>query len=92
MNHREIVSKDGTVNGIRIHFKIAGSGSPLLLLHGSPLTSRSWLRILPIFAATHTVISSHPISAAMARATSRRLDMKFARWWRISSNLCISSA
>lgn len=90
MNNREIVSKETTVNGVRIHFKIAGSGSPLLLPHGSPLTSLSWLRILPIFA--RHIPSSHPISAAMAKATSRRLDMKFARWWKISGSLCISSA
>lgn len=57
MNNHKIISKDATVNGVRIHYKIAGNGSPLLLLHGSPLTSRSWLRILPILAATHTVIA-----------------------------------
>ena len=27
-------SKEAIVNGIRIHYKIGGSGSPLLLLHG----------------------------------------------------------
>lgn len=34
-----------------------GSGDPLLLLHGSPLTSRSWLRIMPQLAETYTVIA-----------------------------------
>jgi len=50
-------NKEAIVNGVRIHYKIAGSGSPLLLLHGSPLTSRSWSKIMPKLAETYTVIA-----------------------------------
>jgi pimeloyl-ACP methyl ester carboxylesterase len=53
----DILNREATVNGIQIHYKIAGGGSPLLLLHGSPLTSRSWLRIMPALTKTHTVIA-----------------------------------
>jgi haloacetate dehalogenase len=53
----DILNGEATVNGIQIHYKIAGGGSPLLLLHGSPLTSRSWLRIMPALTKTHTVIA-----------------------------------
>ena len=41
MSKDTILDREATVNRIRIHYKIAGSGNPLLLLHGSPLTSRS---------------------------------------------------
>jgi pimeloyl-ACP methyl ester carboxylesterase len=52
-----IISKAATVNGVRIHYRIAGSGSPLILLHGSPLTSRSRLRLMPTLAKTYTVVA-----------------------------------
>ena len=57
MDNDGIISKEAKVNGIRMHYRIAGSGSPLVLLHGSPLTSRSWLKIIPTLARTHTVIA-----------------------------------
>jgi len=57
MNREGILGREATVNGIRIHYETAGSGSPLLLLHGSPLTSRSWLRLMPTLARTHTVVA-----------------------------------
>ncbi|MBV8416513.1 MAG: alpha/beta hydrolase [Verrucomicrobia bacterium] len=57
MSSNRIISKEATVNGVRIHYRIAGSGSPLILLHGSPLTSRSWLRLMPTLAKTYTVVA-----------------------------------
>src|SRR5215471_9639384 len=57
MSSNRIISKEATVNGVRIYCRIAGSGSPLILLHGSPLTSRSWLRLMPTLAKTYTVIA-----------------------------------
>ena len=57
MDNDEIISKEANVNGIRMPYRIAGSGSPVVLLHGSPLTSHSWLRIIPTLARTHTVIA-----------------------------------
>jgi haloacetate dehalogenase len=57
MDNDGFISKEAKVNGIRMHYRIAGSGSPLVLLHGSPLTSHSWLRIIPTLARTHTVIA-----------------------------------
>lgn len=57
MDNDGIISNNAKVNGIRMHYRIAGSGSPLVLLHGSPLTSHSWLRIIPTLARTHTVIA-----------------------------------
>jgi len=57
MSSNRIISKEATVNGVRIYYRIAGSGSPLILLHGSPLTSRSWLRLMPTLAKTYTVVA-----------------------------------
>ena len=57
MSSNGIISKEATVNNVRIHYRIAGSGSPLILLHGSPLTSRSWLRLIPTLAKTYTVVA-----------------------------------
>ena len=45
------------VNGIRLHYTRAGSGEPLVLLHGFPMTSCCWRRIMPALAERFTVIA-----------------------------------
>jgi len=50
-------SRFATVNGVKIHYLIAGQGSPVLLLHGFAETSHMWLPLIPKLAATHTVIA-----------------------------------
>ncbi|WP_375508452.1 alpha/beta fold hydrolase [uncultured Caballeronia sp.] len=44
------------LNGIRIHYTVAGAGDPLVLLHGFPMTSYYWRRIIPSLAQHFTVI------------------------------------
>lgn len=44
------------VEGITIHCAIAGSGSPLLLLHGYPENHLMWCRVAPDLARDHTVV------------------------------------
>jgi pimeloyl-ACP methyl ester carboxylesterase len=51
-----------TVNDIRMYYKEAGAGEPLLLLHGAlgavdPLVSSSWSTLLPSFAARYRTFS-----------------------------------
>jgi pimeloyl-ACP methyl ester carboxylesterase len=46
-----------TVNGVRLHYLRAGSGDPVVLLHGWPQTSYEWRKILPALAARFTVIA-----------------------------------
>lgn len=46
-----------TANGIRQHYLVAGSGAPLVLLHGWPQHAGAWRRILPALAAGRTVIA-----------------------------------
>lgn len=45
------------VNGVRIHYRISGSGPALVLLHGSPQTSFAWRKLIPLLAANYTVIA-----------------------------------
>jgi haloacetate dehalogenase len=42
----------------RIHGRVGGSGPPLLLLHGNPLTHVSWHKIAPRLAETFTVVAT----------------------------------
>ncbi len=50
-------SRFATVNGIRMHYLIAGKGSPIVLLHGYAETSHMWRPLIAKLAATHTVIA-----------------------------------
>lgn len=43
-------------DGIRYHIRIAGQGSPLMLLHGFTGSSQSWEYVSPTLSRTHTVI------------------------------------
>ena len=45
------------VNGVRLHYARAGSGEPLLLLHGFPMTSHCWRKVMPALAERYTVIA-----------------------------------
>ncbi|MGJ3264882.1 MAG: alpha/beta hydrolase [Salinarimonas sp.] len=47
-----------TEPGIAIHVRTAGSGPPLLLLHGHPQTCATWYRIAPALAERFTVVAS----------------------------------
>ena len=46
-----------TLNGVRLHYVIAGKGEPLLLLHGVPKTHFYWHKIIPILSEKYTVIA-----------------------------------
>jgi haloacetate dehalogenase len=45
------------VNGIRVHYQLAGQGPPVVLLHGWPQTSYMWRLIMPMLAARFTLIA-----------------------------------
>ena len=44
-------------NGVRLHYVTAGSGAPLLLLHGVPKTSFYWYRIIPLLTPHFTIVA-----------------------------------
>ena len=45
------------VNGVRMHYLIAGQGAPVLLLHGYAQNSHMWRPLIAQLARTHTVIA-----------------------------------
>lgn len=46
-----------TVNGIRMHYRIGGTGPPVVLLHGWPQTWYCWRKVLGELSTRHTVIA-----------------------------------
>jgi pimeloyl-ACP methyl ester carboxylesterase len=44
-------------NGTRLHVAEAGSGPPVLLVHGFPHTWRVWADVLPVLSRSHRVIA-----------------------------------
>lgn len=48
--------KTEQVNGVQIHYKVGGHGSPVVLLHGYTQTGHMWEPIMGELAKTHTVI------------------------------------
>ncbi len=52
---RKLVEQN--VNGIRMRALIAGSGPPLLLVHGFPLNHQMWLPQIEHFQSSYTVIA-----------------------------------
>jgi pimeloyl-ACP methyl ester carboxylesterase len=52
-----IVSRTAEIGGGKLHYLTAGSGTPLILLHGYAETSRMWRPIIPALAERFTVIA-----------------------------------
>ena len=68
-------------DGVRLHGRIGGNGSPLLLLHGHPQTNAIWHRVAPALASRFTLVmmdlrgygdSDRPASDAAHLAYSKR--------------------
>ena len=45
------------VNSFRMHYVVAGTGPPLVCLHGWPQTWYEWRKIIPLLAAHFTIIA-----------------------------------
>lgn len=52
-----VQSRFADVDGVRLHYLIAGKGEPVLLLHGFAQTSHMWRPLIAKLAATNTVIA-----------------------------------
>ena len=46
-----------SVNGIRMHYVIAGEGPVLLLLHGTPKSNYYWCDVMPLLTKHFTVVA-----------------------------------
>lgn len=46
-----------TVNGVRLHMRIAGHGPLVVLLHGWPETSYAWRRVVPMLTGAYTTVA-----------------------------------
>jgi pimeloyl-ACP methyl ester carboxylesterase len=52
-----IESRFAQVNGVRLHYLIAGKGDPVLLLHGYAQNSHMWRPLIAVLAKTNTVVA-----------------------------------
>jgi pimeloyl-ACP methyl ester carboxylesterase len=48
--------RDVAVDGVRLHFRVGGSGFPVVLLHGFAETGHMWNPVLPVLSDAHTVV------------------------------------
>lgn len=58
--------------GIRWHVQVAGTGPPLLLLHGTGASTHSWAGLLPMLAERYTVIAPDLPGQGFTSLTGRR--------------------
>src|SRR3978361_2475912 len=49
--------KFADVNGVKLHYLTAGTGDPIVLLHGYAETSHMWLPLITKLSDKHTVIA-----------------------------------
>lgn len=73
-----IVSKTVTVDGIEMHYFTAGSGEPLLLLHGYAQSAHMWKAAMPELAKHFTVIAPDLPGFGQSSIPADGLDMKTA--------------
>jgi pimeloyl-ACP methyl ester carboxylesterase len=53
---RDVTHHTTSVNGVRLHYVLAGKGDPVVLLHGFGSTWFEWHRVMPELAQRYTVI------------------------------------
>jgi len=75
---KTIVSRDAEVDGVKLHYLMAGDGPRLILLHGYAETSRMWTPILPLLAERFTVIAPDLPGIGDSAIPADGLDMKTA--------------
>ena len=51
------LSKFADVNGVKLHYLVAGSGDPIILVHGYAETSHMWLPLIKELQKNHLVIA-----------------------------------
>src|SRR5438034_7311138 len=76
-------SRFATVNGVRLHYLEAGTGSPIILLHGFGETSHMWLPLIPKLAVNHRVTAPYRTNLGKSRVCN-----SVTQWTSISPSRC----
>ena len=53
----QIKDRFANVNGVKLHYLVAGKGDPVILLHGYAQNSHMWRPLMVPLARTHTIIA-----------------------------------
>lgn len=53
----QIKDRFANVNGVKLHYLVAGKGDPVILLHGYAQNSHMWRPLMAVLAKTHTIIA-----------------------------------
>lgn len=76
-------------NGILQHYVVAGSGEPVVLLHGFAQTWRMWRRdVIPALA--RDILSSRPTCGGSGIPSGRPPGTRSARWLRICTHFSVT--
>jgi pimeloyl-ACP methyl ester carboxylesterase len=75
---KTIASRTADAAGVKLHYLIAGHGTPLILLHGYAETSLMWKPIIPVLAERFTVIAPDLPGIGDSDIPAAGLDMKSA--------------
>lgn len=73
-----ITSHDVEIDGVKLHYMIAGHGPAVVLLHGYAETSLMWKPIIPVLAERFTVIAPDLPGIGDSGIPGDGLDMKSA--------------
>jgi pimeloyl-ACP methyl ester carboxylesterase len=73
-----VASRTTVVDGLKIRYLVAGSGAPVILLHGYTQTSCMWKPIIPLLAGKFRVIAPDLPGIGDSGIPADGLDMKTA--------------
>ena len=71
-------SRTAEVDGVQLHYLIAGQGPPIVLLHGYTQTSLMWRPLIPTLSEQFTVVAPDLPGIGDSSIPSDGLDMKTA--------------
>jgi pimeloyl-ACP methyl ester carboxylesterase len=70
-----MLSRTAEIDGVQIHYRTAGDGPAVILLHGYAETSRMWIPIIPRLAERFTVVAQDLPGIGDSSIPSSGLDM-----------------
>jgi pimeloyl-ACP methyl ester carboxylesterase len=73
---RNIISGTAAIDGVQLHYTMAGQGPAVILLHGYAETSRMWRPVIPLLAEHFTVIAPDLPGIGDSAIPANGLDMK----------------